>query len=109
MWNLTIRSPLGEPIEYTLKPGKNLIGRRVNNDIVITDPSASRLHAEFLYDADTEIVTIEDLDSTNGTFVNRDRLINPRVLGPNDSVRIGEHIMTLWNQKQIPGQTLCYA
>ena len=105
MWNLTIRSPLGEPLEYTLKPGKNTIGRRANNDIVIADPSASRLHAVLIYDENTEIVTIEDQDSTNGSFVNRDRLITPRTLGPNDSIRIGEHIMTLWNQKQIPGQT----
>jgi len=105
VWNLTIRSPLGEPLEYTLKPGKNTIGRRANNDIVIADPSASRLHAVLIYDENTEIVTIEDQDSTNGSFVNRDRLITPRTLGPNDSIRIGEHIMTLWNQKQIPGQT----
>lgn len=45
MWTLTIRSPLGKPHEYTLKPDKNTIGRKAGNDIVVTDISASRKHA----------------------------------------------------------------
>ena len=106
MWTLTIRSPLGEPKEYKLKSGKNSVGRRIDNDIVISDPSASRVHAEFVYDPEADTVTIIDLNSTNGTYVNRERLTTPQTVTQADSIRIGEHVMTLWTSNLLPGQTL---
>lgn len=95
MWTLTIRSPGGEPRQYTLHPGANTIGRMSGNDIVVLDPSASRYHAQVIYEADKGLITIQDLGSTNGTYVNRERLLEPRPLAPNDIIRIGQHLIEL--------------
>jgi len=100
MWNLTIRSPSGEPRTYNFHPGNNTVGRMSGNDIVILDTSASRYHAKIVYEPSDDSVSVEDLGSTNGTFVNRDRLTVPRRLQNNDVVRIGQHLMELsyWDE-----------
>jgi class 3 adenylate cyclase len=95
MWHLTIRSPENEPVEYPLKPGKYIIGRMAENDIVIDDISASRHHAELTIDAVSETITIRDVNSTNGTYVNRQRIEKPVKLQSNDIIRIGQAIINL--------------
>jgi class 3 adenylate cyclase/pSer/pThr/pTyr-binding forkhead associated (FHA) protein len=95
MWILTIRSPSGEPRIYHMHPGNNTVGRMSGNDIVILDTSASRYHAKFVYEPSDDSVMVEDLGSTNGTYVNRDRLTTNRRLQNNDVVRIGQHLMEL--------------
>jgi diguanylate cyclase (GGDEF)-like protein len=89
MWILTIRSPANEPFDYILKAGKNLLGRKPDNDIVINDESASRNHA-VIY-CQTDQIVIDDLESLNGTFVNRERILKPTILKPEDQIRIGQH------------------
>lgn len=93
MWILTVRSPSSGPREYVLKPGKNTVGRKPDNDIVIADESASRLHAEIHCHADLMILV--DQGSTNGTFVNRERLTQPHVLRLEDQIRIGQYVASL--------------
>ena len=95
MWILIMRSPWGEPAEFTLKPGKTTIGRSPDNDIAVPDQSASRSHAELEYDESTESLVIRDLNSTNGTFVHRERITGPHTLQSGDVVRIGEHVLTV--------------
>jgi len=95
MWILTVRSPANEPQEYLLKAGKSTVGRKSDNDVPIVDDSASRFHAELLYNAEANTVVIQDLGSTNGTFVNRERLTQPRLLRTHDEVRIGQHLLSL--------------
>ena len=102
MWIVTIRSPLGEPAEYVLKPGKSTLGRKTDNDVPIPDESASRVHAELIYDQKANTVVVRDLSSTNGTFVNRERITQPRTLTPDDQIRIGQHIITLTKQDTAP-------
>ncbi len=91
MWTLTVRSPDTKPVEYILKPGLNSVGRRQDNDVVIADEAASRQHAQVHLDVATNTVTIRDLGSRNGTFINRRRLTEKFdfKLNPNDVVRIG--------------------
>ena len=95
MWTITVRSPNGEPNEHTLKPGETTIGRMAGNDITILDSSASRYHAKLSLDEATDAVTLHDLQSTNGTFINRERLIGARRLEPDDVIRIGQHLINL--------------
>ena len=90
MWILTLRAPTTSPIDYRLKPGSNTLGRKPDNDISIPDESASRKHAEIFCQEDT--LVISDLESTNGTFVNRERIAEPRALRSGDQVRIGKHV-----------------
>ena len=97
MWNLIIHIPDSFPKPYELGNGKTSIGRAVTNDIVLEDEAASRHHAEIRADEAEEKISIVDLDSTNGTFVNHERISGERVLKPNDTIRIGQVIINvLW-------------
>jgi diguanylate cyclase (GGDEF)-like protein len=101
-WLLTIRPPLGEPLERILKPGKTTIGRNLDNDVVIKDVSASRVHAELVYDENDNQIRIRDLGSTNGTFVNRQRLDSPCVLRSGDQIRIGALVGSIEKRNNNP-------
>ncbi|MCX7667130.1 MAG: FHA domain-containing protein [Gemmataceae bacterium] len=82
---------------YRLYPGKNFIGRTdekpVDIDLENQEPPdriwTSRQHAVITYE--NGILTIEDLNSLNGTFVNRTRVHpgQPRQITVNDIVQIG--------------------
>jgi len=93
MWNLTVRSPLSVPVEYEVKSGKNTLGRKLDNDIIIADESASREHAEIY--CQNDLAVIYDVGSLNGTFVNRERISKPHVLQPDDQIRIGQYVITV--------------
>lgn len=65
------------------------VGRGDQNDLALErDEFASATHARFVPQRDG--VWIEDVGSSNGTFVNGDRLPSPRKLAPGDVVRIGD-------------------
>ncbi len=64
-------------------------GRGNENDIVLTTPLASRVHAELRREAGGYVVC--DRDSTNGTWVNGDS-VTVRRLQPGDQIMIGDEI-----------------
>jgi EAL domain-containing protein (putative c-di-GMP-specific phosphodiesterase class I) len=64
-----------------------VVGREAGNQLVVAAAGLSRRHAE-LRDEGGRIV-IADLGSTNGTFVNRERLQGPRALAENDVIHFG--------------------
>jgi hypothetical protein len=66
------------------------IGRDPGNDITINDPQASRQHARITRQGN--LVVIEDLGSTNGTFVNGMRLTDPHTLANGDVVGLGDSV-----------------
>lgn len=63
------------------------VGRGINNDVVLPDSFASLEHARLLF-KDGEI-WLEDLNSTNGSWVNGERISAPIQLVPGDYVKIG--------------------
>jgi predicted component of type VI protein secretion system len=63
------------------------IGRQ-DTDLVVEDPEVSRRHA-VLRRSDGSVI-VEDLDSTNGTFVNGERIQSPIAVGPGDQIRVGQ-------------------
>ena len=65
-----------------------VLGRGENAEIRIEDPFASARHA-LIYEQGNSVV-IEDLGSTNGTYLNEELLQSPRPLHPGDRVRIGD-------------------
>src|SRR3954451_4045159 len=53
------------------------------------DSEISRVHARIYHDPSGQL-TVEDLGSTNGTFVNDNRISTPTSLRPGDQVRVGQ-------------------
>ncbi len=68
--------------------GDIVLGRGDRAEIRLEDPFASSSHAR-VYEQGN-IMVIEDLDSTNGTYLNEELLQTPRPLHPGDRVRIGD-------------------
>jgi len=68
-----------------------VVGRSREADLVIDDPFCSDLHARLGVDGGR--LTVHDLGSTNGSFVNEIRLTAPCTLGPDDTLRLGRTIM----------------
>ncbi|MDD5368352.1 MAG: FHA domain-containing protein [Anaerolineaceae bacterium] len=75
---------------FPLEKKEIFIGRDLTNDIVINDAEISRRHARLVQQA--EGFVLEDLGSTNGSFVNGQRLTTPYVLQPNETVTFGENV-----------------
>ena len=79
-----VDGPVGRviPIERPL-----VIGRRGECDVVLRDDAVSGRHARISWDTDSW--QVEDLNSTNGTYVNGRRVTRPIRLKTGDALRIG--------------------
>jgi len=75
---------------FELNKNELYIGRDVSNDIVANDSEVSRKHARIVLQAGGFV--LEDLGSTNGTFVNGQRLMGPHVLRPGEVIMLGENV-----------------
>jgi hypothetical protein len=68
--------------------GDLVLGRGDRAEIRLEDPFASSRHAR-IYEQGNSLI-VEDLSSTNGTYLNEELLQTPRPLHPGDRVRIGD-------------------
>jgi hypothetical protein len=76
---------------YDLSDGA-LLGRGEQADIVLEDSFASSRHARLVPRGD--VIVLEDLGSTNGTYLNEEPLRGPQPLHPGDRIRIGDSAFT---------------
>jgi len=80
-------------LRFALEPpmGVVRVGRANDNEIAIDNQRVSRYHAQLRWVESSWLVY--DLDSTNGTFVDGQRVspAQPRVLGPGGQLRLGDH------------------
>ena len=90
MPKLIMLSAAGETREIELQADASTIGRGAQNDIVVDSMQASRVHA--VIDVEAAFVTLRDLESRNGTFVN-DLRIESQVLAEGDVIRLGTYEM----------------
>ena len=67
------------------------LGREAGSDIVLEDPQVSRHHARLTLQAGGYV--IEDLGSTNGTFINEQRLMGVQPITPGDQIRLGDNVV----------------
>lgn len=87
---IVVASPAGEPVAGTALSldAITTLGRDVNNSVVIDDPFASAEHAILTFRGRGWYV--EDLESTNGTYVNGNRIEAVAPLTFGDEVQIGQ-------------------
>lgn len=81
-----LKDPSGQ--EHPLEGALTRIGRDVENEIVVVSKRASREHAHILREG--RHVFIDDQGSTNGTYLNGERLLSKTLLRDGDKIGIGE-------------------
>jgi len=77
---------------FKLEPGGMTVGRSPQADIKISDHRVSRIHCTFEWDDET--ITIEDNESTNGTFVDSQKINRIKVL-PGIPIQLGQSVMKI--------------
>jgi len=88
---LTIISGPGAGATHTLKKPRVVVGRD-GSDIALQDPEISRHHC--VVEVRDDYVNLRDLDSTNGTFFEKER-VRAAMLGQGAEFRIGETTLRL--------------
>ncbi len=90
--HFTLRAIDGETEIHLNKDGL-VVGRDSACDAVINHEDVSRRHARFK--VSDEAVTVQDLESTNGTSVNNRRIFKETVLRPGDVLKLGRKVFYL--------------
>lgn len=98
MWRLNVNEPERDAYWVELKPGATSLGRSSQNTVALSDSASSRHHAEILWDNEKGSISIHDLNSTNGTYVNRKRIAEVVALKSGDNIRIGKAILHLTSE-----------
>jgi hypothetical protein len=81
------------------------IGRGAGSDIIIEDPEVSRQHAQLVRQPDG--YAIQDLGSTNGTFVNYERVTGLTPLSHGDVIAFGDAILlAYWDESATASQPI---
>lgn len=101
---VVVASPSGEPAEGTSLALDAIatIGRDVNNAVVVEDQFVSAEHAILTFRGRAWYV--EDLDSTNGTFVNGSPVEGVAPLGFGDVVQVGQVRLRLERPRSDPSR-----
>ena len=79
--------------------GPVVLGRDESADVVLDDGQISRRHARVTPSGGG--IVVEDLESTNGTFVNHDEVHSPVELAPGDELLVGVTVMQLRSPEQV--------
>ena len=104
-YQLTMRSGPNPGTVYALDGDQISIGRDSSNEISVNDAEVSRRHARLTFQGGKYV--LEDMGSTNGTFVNGQRLTGPRVLKSGEVVSLGEQIVFVYEAVDSdPGATM---
>ena len=86
---------------YPLDADSIIVGRSPHSDIWLDDPSVSRRHSSF--SVQNESVTIDDLGSSNGTFINDRKIDTPTLLKDQDMIRLGTILFKFFATENIDG------
>jgi pSer/pThr/pTyr-binding forkhead associated (FHA) protein len=82
-----------------LRPGRAVIGRDPACDVTLNSATVSVEHCAVEVDQLSRI-TVEDLRSRNGTWINDEAVAKPRVLAPGDILRLGALHLTLFDRER---------
>jgi len=92
MFELHIHDEEGNTTKHRLDDGRHHMGKSPDADITIIDPFASKYHAEIIVDKHN--VFLQDLESTNGTWINGIKVDNKHPLTDGANFQIGNLLFT---------------
>jgi len=90
-FKLSVRQGPRPNLIFELDQDSYTIGREAGTEIVIEDPQVSRRHAQLTRQGDSYL--IEDIGSTNGTYVNGKRVTAPMLLSNGDMIGLADTIV----------------
>jgi hypothetical protein len=90
-FKLSVRQGPRPNLIFDLDQDSYTIGREAGNEIVIEDPQVSRRHATLTRQGPTYL--LEDIGSTNGTYVNGKRVTAPVLLSNGDMIGLADTIV----------------
>jgi hypothetical protein len=89
-YRLVVRQGATAGQVYELDKDEISVGRDITNDIVLNDAEVSRRHARLILEQGR--YKIEDLNSTNGTYIDGQRLIGPHLLAIGEIIMFGDNM-----------------
>ena len=99
---LVVDAPPGNAPDFPIVKHLTILGRdSATADVIVDDPQVSRRHARISWDG-TKYV-LDDLESTNGTSLNGQPLVDSRALQPGDEIGLGETTLR-FEQGGAPGR-----
>ena len=98
-YRLVVRQGPNPGQVFELDRNEVSIGRDIANDIVINDAEVSRKHARLTLEADR--YKIEDLNSTNGTYIDGQRLIGPHLLAIGEVIMFGDNVGVVFDGESV--------
>lgn len=96
MFSVTIREKSGQVYTFHFDKPEIMIGRVKGNDVILPKQNISKRHALVRSHARANFV-IEDLASTNGTYVNGHRIASPVEISSEDKVYLGDFVMQFFD------------
>jgi len=95
MFSVTIREKSGQVYTFHFDKPEIMIGRVKGNDVILPKQNISKRHS--LVRVQSERFVIEDLGSTNGTYVNGHRIASPVEITSDDKVYLGDFVMQFFD------------
>lgn len=80
--------------DVEIPEGETIVGRGQQCGVILDDPLVSRSHARIV--SNRGVITIEDLESANGTLVNEEPVLRARILQAGDRVIIGQQAFVVF-------------
>jgi len=102
MIKLTITEKGGEPRSLVFEKDEVFIGRVQSNDVVLPKGNISKRHTRLLLRDGG--ITVSDLQSTNGTFINNRKIAEPTALRPGDKIFVGDFLVLIEQKNDDTGR-----
>ncbi len=99
--NVTVHRPGHEGELFTFDRSEISIGRGDDNDLVLNERGVSGRHARLVIRG--QGLSLEDLGSTNGTYVNGERIVGPQPVCATDEVALCEYRLVVAHASEVPG------
>lgn len=103
-FKLILEEGTNPPREFELTRPEIIIGRDPNVDLTIPSPAVSRRHARLIRQGEGYL--LEDLGSSNGTYLNGERLLEQRELKTGDQIRFGQAVTIMYEAPVVDQKTV---